>query len=140
MSFFITTPNQPTQFTRAYAASSGRLSLCRASDVLRCAEFADKATGDPITKLKLSFAVTSGKHVGTTFDDLFTDLVSPGSKLGNLLEAFSGGGELPDDGAEEIDLAEFIGSEASVRIEPKPSGYLGLVSGSAEPVEDAPNF
>jgi hypothetical protein len=106
-------------------------------DGLDTATFPDKQTGEDVTKLKLSFAVTSGKFAGTKVSDLFTDLVSPGSKLGNLLEAFSGGGELPDDDSDEINLADFVGSEASVRIDVKPSGYSGIVSGSAEPVEDA---
>ena len=98
-------------------------------------EFDDKTTGEAVSKLKLGFEVVGGKFAGTKFNDLFTDLVSPGSKLGNLLEALSGGGELPDDGSDEVNLLDFVGGEFSARVEPKASGYMGLQSGSCEPVD-----
>ncbi len=100
--------------------------------------FEDKGTAEEVTKLKLHFEVVGGKHAGKRFNDLFTPLISDGSKLGNLLDAVSGGG-LPEDGGDEVDLEPYVGRVVSARIDQKKSGYLGLVSGSCEPT-DAPPF
>ncbi len=83
--------------------------------------FEDKGTAEEVTKLRLHFEVVGGKHAG------------------NLLDAVCGG-ELPEDGGEEVDLEPYVGRAVSARIDQKKSGYLGLVSGSCEPVDDGPNF